>query len=106
MKIKNPNLFGKIYKWHSYIGLITVIPVILWTLSGFMHPFLSHWFKPLISREFIAPVVIIKDQLQIPLHKALEANNIDAATPLLTREAMVSAYSEAVVSALEQNIKN
>ena len=78
MKIKNPNLFGKIYKWHSYIGLITVIPVILWTLSGFMHPFLSHWFKPLISREFIAPVVIIKDQLQIPLHKALEANNIDA----------------------------
>jgi hypothetical protein len=37
--------------------------------------------------------------------EVLEANNIDAATPLSTREEMVSAYSEAVVSALEQNIK-
>ncbi|NBU35923.1 MAG: PepSY domain-containing protein [Bacteroidetes bacterium] len=78
MKSSKQNIFGKIYKWHKYIGLITVIPVIFWTLSGFMHPFLSHWFKPIIPKEFIAPVLVKKEHLQLPLHKALEANHIHA----------------------------
>jgi hypothetical protein len=77
MKKATQNIFSKIYKWHKFIGLITVIPVIFWTLSGFMHPFLSHWFKPTIPREFMIPSVIDKSQLKVSLHQVLVNHDID-----------------------------
>ena len=77
MKKETQNIFRKIYKWHKFIGLITVIPVIFWTLSGFMHPFLSHWFKPTIPREFMIPSVIDKSQLKVSLHQVLVNHDID-----------------------------
>ena len=39
------------YKWHRTLGIITLIPVIFWTLSGLMHPFMAHFFKPQIANE-------------------------------------------------------
>ena len=65
-----------IFKWHRTIGLITVIPVIFWCLSGLMHPFLAHWFKPTIAKEFIAPKPISKIQLALSVHEVLKQNNI------------------------------
>jgi uncharacterized membrane protein YukC len=47
---KDSNIVKKIkqnmYKWHRTLGIITLIPVIFWTLSGIMHPFMAHFFKP------------------------------------------------------------
>ena len=40
------------YKWHRIVGLIVLIPTILWTFSGMMHPFMSHWFKTEIPNDF------------------------------------------------------
>jgi hypothetical protein len=65
-----------IYKWHRIIGVLTIIPVIFWCLSGLMHPFLSHWFKPKIANELFIPKPLNVDQLTIPLKKVLEQNNI------------------------------
>lgn len=65
-----------IFKWHRTIGLITVIPVIFWCLSGLMHPFLAHWFKPTIAKEFIVPKPIDKAQLTLSVHDVLKQNNI------------------------------
>ena len=31
------------YRWHRTIGLLTVVPVICWTLSGLVHPLMSNW---------------------------------------------------------------
>ncbi len=30
-----------IYTWHRIIGLITIVPVICWSLSGLMHLFIA-----------------------------------------------------------------
>ena len=69
-------LSKNIYKWHRIIGVLTIIPVIFWCLSGLMHPFLSHWFKPKIANELFIPKPLNVDQLTIPLKKVLEQNNI------------------------------
>jgi hypothetical protein len=65
-----------IYKWHKIIGLTTIIPVIFWCLSGLMHPFLSHWFKPKIANEFMVVKPLSKAQLVLPLDSVLKQNKI------------------------------
>ena len=65
-----------IYKWHRIIGLITIIPVICWSLSGLMHPFLSHWFKPVIAREFMPARVLDKSQIRLSVQEVLKHNRI------------------------------
>lgn len=79
-KKKDSKIIKKIkqhmYKWHRVIGLITIIPVIFWTLSGMMHPFMAHFFKPEIAREKLGQQVIDKKQLQLSIQEVLQKNNI------------------------------
>ncbi|MBT1684992.1 PepSY-associated TM helix domain-containing protein [Dawidia soli] len=65
-----------LYKWHRIIGLITIVPVIFWCLSGLMHPFLSHWFKPTIAREFMMPKALDKTQIALSLQDVLHQNTV------------------------------
>jgi hypothetical protein len=65
-----------IYRWHRIIGLVTIIPVIFWCLSGLMHPFLSHWFKPTIAHEFMMPRPLDKTQIVLSLQEVLEKNRV------------------------------
>ncbi|MCO5935806.1 PepSY domain-containing protein [Mucilaginibacter sp. RB4R14] len=53
------------YKWHRILGLTALIPVMMWTLSGLLHPFMSNWFRPTIAREVYKPEQIIKPTLTI-----------------------------------------
>lgn len=64
------------YKWHRVIGLITIIPVIFWTLSGLMHPFMAHFFKPEIAREKLEQQTIDKKQLQFSIQEVLQKNEL------------------------------
>ncbi|TDO71538.1 PepSY-associated transmembrane protein [Flavobacterium chryseum] len=64
------------YKWHRTIGLITIIPVIFWTLSGLMHPFMAHFFKPEIAHEKLEPQTIDKNKLHFSIQEVLEKNEI------------------------------
>ncbi|KOP36229.1 PepSY domain-containing protein [Flavobacterium sp. WLB] len=64
------------YKWHRVIGLITIIPVIFWTLSGLMHPFMAHFFKPEIAHEKLEPQIIDKSQLKLSIQEVLQKNEI------------------------------
>jgi len=66
----------KIYAWHRTIGIITIIPVIFWTLSGLMHPFMAHFFKPTITNERIESKPIDKSQLTLSIQEVLVKNNI------------------------------
>jgi hypothetical protein len=66
----------KIFRWHRIIGLITIIPVMFWSLSGLMHPFLSHWFKPTIAREFMKPSPVDTSQIKLSLQAVLTQNRI------------------------------
>ena len=64
------------YKWHRVIGLITIVPVIFWTFSGFMHPFMAHFFKPEIAHDKIEQPIIDKNQLQYSIQEVLLKNEI------------------------------
>lgn len=79
-KKKDSKIIRKIkqhmYKWHRAIGLITIIPVIFWTLSGLMHPFMAHFFKPEIAHDKLEQQVIDKTQLQLSIQQVLQKNNI------------------------------
>ena len=66
----------KAYAWHRAIGIITIIPVIFWTLSGLMHPFMAHFFKPTIANERLEATPIDKTQLTLSVQEVLAKNNI------------------------------
>ena len=80
-KKKDSKLVKKIkqhmYKWHRTIGLITIIPVIFWTLSGLMHPFMAHFFKPEIAHDKLESQPIDKTQLHFSIQEVLQKNNIN-----------------------------
>ena len=65
-----------VYRWHRLIGLITIIPVICWSLSGLMHPFLSHWFKPTIAHEVMPVQTLDRSKIQLSLQEVLVKNDI------------------------------
>ncbi|QOG04106.1 PepSY-associated TM helix domain-containing protein [Flavobacterium sp. MDT1-60] len=64
------------YKWHRVIGLITIIPVIFWTLSGLMHPFMAHFFKPEIAHDKLEQQIIDKNQLKFSIQEVLQKNEL------------------------------
>lgn len=64
------------YKWHRVIGLITIIPVIFWTLSGLMHPFMAHFFKPEIAHDKLEQQIIDKTQLHFSIQEVLQKNEL------------------------------
>ena len=79
-KKKDSKLVKKIkqnmYKWHRTLGIITIIPVIFWCLSGLMHPFMAHFFKPEIKNEKLAITPIDKSQLHFSIQEVLQKNGI------------------------------
>ena len=47
-----------IYKWHRRLAYVMAVPLILWALSGLLHPMMSNWFKPDIANKFLIPKAI------------------------------------------------
>ncbi|WP_395047661.1 hypothetical protein [Flavobacterium sp.] len=64
------------YKYHRTLGIITIIPVIFWTLSGIMHPFMAHFFKPEIAHEKLEVKPIDTTQIKFSLQEVLTQNKI------------------------------
>jgi hypothetical protein len=62
------------YRWHRLIGLLTVLPVICWTLSGLLHPLMSNWLRPKIAREALAPQPAPRPT--VPLGQVLRQNHL------------------------------
>ncbi|MDT3405679.1 PepSY domain-containing protein [Mucilaginibacter terrae] len=53
---KQASAKSKFYKWHRVLGLISLVPVIFWCISGLSHPFMSNWFRPFIPQEVFKPL--------------------------------------------------
>lgn len=66
-----------IYKWHRTASLIVAIPVLLWALSGFMHPIMTN-IRPKVATQFLQPLSIDSSKIKIPLEAALRDNHIDS----------------------------
>jgi hypothetical protein len=46
-----------IYRWHRISSLFVAVPVLMWSLSGFLHPVMSS-FKPDVRNQFLAATSI------------------------------------------------
>ncbi|WP_136668805.1 PepSY domain-containing protein [Flavobacterium sp. H122] len=66
----------KVYKWHKIFAIIIVIPLLLWCLSGIMHPLMAHFFKPKIANEILTRQPFDSGKIKIGIKEALLKNNI------------------------------
>ena len=66
------------YRWHRVLGLITVLPVVLWTLSGISHPLMSNWLRPPIAHETVPAPPLQAAALALPVPELLAQNHLAA----------------------------
>jgi hypothetical protein len=64
------------YRWHRILGIITVVPVILWTLSGISHPLMSNWLRPPIAHETVPAPPLQAATLTVPLAQVLADHHL------------------------------
>ncbi len=69
----------KIYQLHRRLSIIIAVPVLLWAVSGFMHPIMTN-FRPAIATQGIAPVPVDSARLKFPLFEALQKHHMDSVT--------------------------
>lgn len=55
------------YKYHRLLGLVTGIPMILWTISGISHPLMVHFFANDIPQRYIMPEPLPRESLTRPV---------------------------------------
>lgn len=66
----------QLYKWHNRLGIIAVIPTVLWCLSGVMHPFIAHWFRPEIPKTFKIPTPIDTSLMTLDISEVAKKNEL------------------------------
>jgi hypothetical protein len=64
------------YKWHRILGLMALVPVIFWTVSGLSHPFMSNWFRPFIPQEVFRPKSQAEMQPKLSLQEVIDRNQL------------------------------
>jgi hypothetical protein len=65
----------KIYQWHRSLSIIIAIPVLLWAISGFMHPLMTN-IRPAIATQGLPPAVIDSQRIHFSLRDALLKNHL------------------------------
>lgn len=66
-----------IYKWHRICSLIIAIPVLLWALSGFMHPIMTN-LRPAVKSQSIPVVPLDSSKIKLTLQQVLRQNKVDS----------------------------
>lgn len=67
------------YQWHRSISLLIALPLLLWALSGFLHPIMTS-FKPKIATQVLKPMAIDSSKIKLSLSEVLQKNKIDSIT--------------------------
>ena len=67
----------RIYKWHRITSIIIIIPILLWSISGFMHPIMSYRKPATLNNRFTAPPIDLY-AIKADLKSSLFKNNIDS----------------------------
>jgi len=78
MEVKTPQKTARrnFYKWHRVLGLLSLIPVIFWTISGLCHPFMSNWFRPFIPQEVFKPLTQEKMAPKLTVQHVMDLNHV------------------------------
>lgn len=64
------------YKWHRILGLMALVPIIFWTISGLSHPLMANWFRPFIPQEVFRPKPQSEMQPKLSLQEVLDRNKL------------------------------
>ncbi|HEV7333025.1 MAG TPA: PepSY domain-containing protein [Flavisolibacter sp.] len=64
-----------VYSWHRVTSLLVAVPILLWTVSGFLHPVMG-LLKPYVSNSSLPATTLDSAKLTVPLQDALEQNGI------------------------------
>jgi hypothetical protein len=64
-----------VYKWHRVTSLLVTVPILMWTMSGFLHPIMNAK-KPAVTNQSPAPAEIDLSAVEISLKDALLLNGI------------------------------
>lgn len=67
----------KIYQYHRQLSIIIAFPVLLWALSGFMHPLMTN-IRPKVAAQAIAAMPVDSSKIHVSLQTALKQNKIDS----------------------------
>ncbi|NII26607.1 PepSY domain-containing protein [Pseudoflavitalea sp. X16] len=65
-----------LYRWHRIASLIIALPVLLWAVSGFMHPLMTN-IRPQVATQRLMAPVIDTSKIKISLAAALQKNHMD-----------------------------
>ncbi|GAB2688806.1 PepSY domain-containing protein [Mucilaginibacter koreensis] len=77
-KPKSSAWVKRFYKWHRILGLVALVPVMMWTLSGTLHPLMSNWLRPSIPNEVFKPKSLAQLKSDLTLQRVLEVNGISS----------------------------
>jgi len=75
-KQKQSSAKSSFYKWHRILGLISLVPVIFWTISGLSHPFMANWFRPFIPQEVFKPLSQQQMVPRLTLQQVMDKNHL------------------------------
>ena len=64
-----------VYRWHRITGLVVVLPVFLWTLSGLLHPVMNY-VKPEVRNKPLTSLAIDARQVRMKLDEVLQLHGI------------------------------
>ncbi|MDR6238953.1 PepSY-associated TM helix domain-containing protein [Aureibacter tunicatorum] len=64
-----------LYRWHKWLGIICALPVVLWCLSGFMHPVMSNFFKLKPSKRRVESINVDNHDSLLSFQAALGVLN-------------------------------
>ena len=65
-----------IYRWHRTTSLLVALPLLLWTVSGFLHPIMGS-FKPEVKNSYLPAAQIDSSKITVLLQDALLQNGIE-----------------------------
>lgn len=74
--ISNQKVLQQLYRWHRTIGLLIVLPILGWCISGLTHPMMAHFFKIKPAQRKIPPRAIQLDSAARQLPDLLVQYNI------------------------------
>ncbi len=66
------------YRWHRVLGLLTVVPVIMWALSGLAHPLMSNLLRPAIAHETVPAPPLAAAALAVSVPQVLARHGLAA----------------------------
>ena len=65
------------YRWHRITSLIVALPVLLWTISGFLHPVMNS-FKPQVKNHSLPISVLDSSRIRMSIGEVLSQHKIES----------------------------